>query len=112
MSVFNSVQNYGTLKLTKRIYSAPNAPVTSLSARTFGTWTFQTAIIRFYAAYHLSDPVVYQLALSTFVIAFGHFASEWMVFGTARWGAGLASPVAVSTTTVVWMLLQWGWYVR
>ena len=48
----------------------------------------------------------------TFGIAFAHFMSEWLVFGTARWGRGLAGPAAVATGTGTWMLLQWGSYVK
>jgi hypothetical protein len=68
--------------------------------------------VRLYAAYNIEDPVVYQLALWTYGIAFAHFLSEWLVFGSARWGRGLASPVVVSTFTLTWMLAQWGNYVR
>lgn len=56
--------------------------------------------------------MVYQLALWTFVVAFAHFGMEWLVFGTARWGWGLAAPVFVATGSLAWMLLQWEGYVR
>lgn len=84
----------------------------ALSARTFGTWTFLSAVVRLYAAYNITDPLIYQLAVWTYGIAFGHFVTEWLVFGTAKWGAGLAGPVFVSTGTLAWMVTQWGWYVR
>jgi len=71
-----------------------------------------SSIVRLYAAYHVSDPVVYQLALWSYVIAFGHFMSEWLVFGTAKWGAGLAGPAVVSTGRIVWMVAQGGHYVK
>ena len=111
VSVLNSAQAYSTLNLTKRVYSAGSNQVTPLGARTFGTWTFLSSVIRLYAAYNISDPLIYQLALWTYVIAFIHFVSEWQVFGTARWGAGLAGPVFVSTGTLAWMLSQWTAYV-
>lgn len=106
------MQAYSSIKLTSRVYSSPLRPVTALSTRTFGTWTFLSAIIRLYAAYNLSDPLIYQLTLWTYAVAFFHFATEWLVFGTARWGAGLAGPVIVSTGSLAWMLSQWGWYVK
>jgi len=71
-----------------------------------------SSIVRLYAAYNIDNAVVYELALWTFGLAFAHFTSEWLVFGTARWGRGLAGPVFVSTITGGWMLLQWGSYVR
>jgi len=88
------------------------SPVNELSARTFGTWTALSSIVRLYAAYHIHEAAVYELALWTFGLAFAHFASEWLVFGTARWGKGLAGPVFVSTVTGTWMLVQWSNYVK
>lgn len=120
ISIGNSIQAYSTMHYTARVYSGtavfpgsktPLNPVTPLSARTFGTWTFLSSIIRLYAAYYIDNPVIYQLALWTYGIAFGHFMSEWLCFGTAKWGKGLAGPVIVSTTSMAWMYLQWGSYV-
>jgi len=132
VSVWNSVQCYSTLALNKRVYngtvkapsppsgsskkipaaSADISPVTPLSARTFGTWTLITSIVRLYAAYHISNPQVYELGLATYVVAWGHFVSEWLIFGTAKWGPGLASPFLVSTTSTIWMIRQWSFYVK
>jgi len=125
ISVANSIQAYTTLKFTRRVYSGTassspssqahaypdNSPVTPLSARTFGTWTFLSSIIRLYAAYHINDPVVYQLALWTYAVAGWHFGSEWLIYGTAGWGAGLAGPVFVSSGSMAWMLWCWEEYV-
>lgn len=112
ISTANSIQAYSTLTYTREIYGrAPNL-VTALSGRTFGTWTFLSSIIRLYAALNIHDPLVYQLALATYAVAWGHFMSEWFAFGTARWGRALAGPVIVSTGTLIWMLTTWSEYVR
>ncbi|WPG98988.1 ergosterol 28 [Acrodontium crateriforme] len=127
VSIGNSVQAYFSLAGTREVYAGPVpvtaaekaaakkdslSPVTDLSARTFGTWTALSAIIRLYAAYNITNAVVYELALWTFGLAWIHFATEWLVFGTARWGRGLAGPVCVATGTGAWMLAQWGSYVQ
>ncbi|SZF01345.1 unnamed protein product [Blumeria hordei] len=122
VSIFNSIQAYCTLTYTARVYcgrsnfsAAPAAsisPVTHLSARTFGTWTLIQSLVRFYAAYHITERAFYQLAFWTFAVAFGHFVSEWLIFRTTRWGTGLAGPVLVSTGTLIWMLLQWDFYIN
>lgn len=127
ISIANSIQAYSTLHYTQRVYNgslkssnsktAPpslsqTSPVTPLSARTFGTWTFLSSVIRLYAAYHVHNKQVYELAFWTYGIAFAHFMSEWWVFGSARWGAGIAGPSFVSTGSLVWMWVQWGFYVR
>ncbi|KAK4554462.1 ergosterol biosynthesis protein [Recurvomyces mirabilis] len=131
VSIGNSAQAYLSLAGTREVYAGPaqsipsgipastisktrqnNSPVTELSARTFGTWTALSSIIRLYTAYNIHDPLIYQLCLWTYAIAFAHFTSEWLVFGTARWGRGLAGPIFIATGTLTWMLTQWSYYVR
>ena len=112
ISVANSIQAYSTLTYTREIYGLAPHQVTSLSGRTFGTWTFLSSIIRLYAALNIHDPLVFQLALATYGVAWLHFVSEWVGFGTARWGRALAGPVVVSTGTLAWMLSTWGSYVQ
>lgn len=119
----NSIQAYASLAPTQRVYSgsavaagqkkgAAVSPVTPLSARTFGTWTAITSVVRLYAAYHIDVPVMYELALWTFGVAWAHFMSEWLVFKTTKMSSGLAGPVIVSTSSLIWMWLQWGYYVK
>ena len=128
VSLGNSIQAYSSLAATQRVYSGPTSsklpagipkstaastsPVTELSARTFGTWTAITSVVRLYAAYNIETPVMYQLALWTFGVAWAHFMSEWLVFKTTKMGSGLAGPVIVSTTSLLWMWLQWDYYVK
>ena len=123
LGIFNSLQSYTTLSMTQRVYSGaiPNIhapkrpltnPVTPLSARTFGTWTFLVSIVRLYAAYNIQDPAMYQIALWTYLVALSHFASEWLIFGTAKLNAGLAAPVLVASGSLIWMLTVWGGYVQ
>ncbi|KAL8709325.1 MAG: hypothetical protein Q9220_005918 [cf. Caloplaca sp. 1 TL-2023] len=112
VSIGNSVQSYLTTSYTRRVYSAPETTVTPLHARTFGTYTALASIVRLYAAYYITNPVVYQMAMWTYAVALGHFYSEWLVFRTARWGEGLAGPLFISVGSLVWMGLQWGEYVR
>ncbi|KAL8829256.1 MAG: hypothetical protein Q9170_006251 [Blastenia crenularia] len=112
VSIGNSVQSYLTTTYTRRVYSAPETTITPLHARTFGTYTALASIIRFYAAYNLADPAVYQLAIWTYAVALGHFYSEWLVFQTARLGEGLIGPLLISMTSLIWMLVQWSEYVK
>ncbi|KAK3701915.1 ergosterol biosynthesis protein [Vermiconidia calcicola] len=113
VSIGNSIQSYMSLKGTREVYagSSPSA-VTPLSARTFGTWTAITSIIRLYGAYNIDNKAVYELCMWTFGIAWLHFVSEWLAFGTAKLGRGLAGPLIVATATGTWMLSQWSGYVK
>ena len=123
ISIGNSVQSYLTLHYTQRVYTPPlqhpkalNKPatpsqVTPLSARTFGTWTFLTSIVRLYAAYHINEPAFYSLAHWTYGIAWMHFMSEWWVYRTTSWGTPLAGPVCVASGSLLWMFLQRDFYV-
>lgn len=98
------------MELTRRVYENKPLETTNLSARTFGTWTFVSAVIRFYGAYYLTNPQVYQITLASYLIAFFHFNSEWLIFGTAKFGKGLLGPLIVATSTIVWMALQKDYY--
>lgn len=133
ISIGNSIQAYLTTFYTKRIYigprPAPGTPptkphlltkgydltrseATELSTRTFGTWTLLTSVVRIYAAYRIEDPALYQLAIWTYAVAFGHFMTEWFWYKTTRFGLPLFFPVAVSTSGLIWMLSQWDFYVN
>ncbi|THH02802.1 hypothetical protein EW026_g118 [Hermanssonia centrifuga] len=97
MAIFNTIQNFATTKLTRRIYNVlPNA-VTPLQARTFGVWTLMSAVVRVYAAYNIHDKSIYDMTLLSFLIAFGHFSSEILIFRTATLSAAVVSPVIVSS---------------
>jgi len=54
-ALFNTVQNFLTLKLTRRIYSRSPDAVNALQARTFAIWTLTSAVVRAYAAYHIHE---------------------------------------------------------
>lgn len=115
VSVFNSLQTYlvKDLALTRKVYSnAPPNEVTNLSARTFGTWTFLTSVVRFYGAYNLvGNDQIYNLCIWTFVIAGAHFASEWLWFKNCKLDKGLAGPLIVASSSLYWMTSQKAFYV-
>ncbi|EGN98690.1 hypothetical protein SERLA73DRAFT_136580 [Serpula lacrymans var. lacrymans S7.3] len=113
MAVFNTIQNFTTLKLTRRLYSAVSpGTVTSLQARTFAVWTLTSAVVRGYAAYHMHDKTMYDMAMITYLIAFGHFTSEIFIFRTAKINVPVLSPCIVSTVSLIWMLKQYEFYVK
>lgn len=112
MSVGNTIQAYMTTKNTREVYLRSGSETSALSSRIFGTWTIVSAVIRLYAAYNISNPQLYQLAIWAYAIAWGHFVSEWLIFKTAAWGRGLTGPIFISTGSLVWMLSQWGYYVQ
>ena len=110
VSIGNTIQAYLTTKNTQEIYVQSN--LNALSSRIFGIYTLVAAVIRLYAAYNIDNPQLYQLAIFTFAIAWGHFVSELLVFKTAKLGRAVAGPLVISTTSLIWMFTQWGFYVR
>lgn len=114
VSVFNSAQTYliKDLALTRKVYlAAPPTEVTNLSARTFGTWTFLTSLVRFYGAYNIvGNPTMYDLCIWTFAVAGIHFYSEWLIFRNCKLDKGLAGPLIVATSSLVWMFSQRSFY--
>lgn len=111
VSVFNSVQTYiSGLELTRRVYERKPEQITELSARTFGTWTFVSCVIRFYGAFYLNEEHVFQMTFISYLIAITHFGSEWLIFGTCKFGKGLLGPLVVATTSLTWMYYQKEYY--
>ncbi|CDK25036.1 unnamed protein product [Kuraishia capsulata CBS 1993] len=111
VSIFNSAQTYiSGLELTRRVYENKPLETTGLSARTFGTWTLISAVIRGYGAYYITNPQVYDITLCSYFIAIAHFGLEWFVYKTAKFGKGLLGPLIVATTSITWMLSQRGYY--
>lgn len=111
VSIFNSVQTYiSGLKLTRKVYANKPNETTSLSARTFGTWTFVSCIIRLYGAFYLTEPHIYELTMISYLIALVHFGSELLIFRTCKFNSGFMGPLIVSTTSLVWMHSQREFY--
>ncbi|KAF6013879.1 hypothetical protein HII13_001128 [Brettanomyces bruxellensis] len=110
VSVFNSVQTYVNLALTKQVYANKPEEVTPLSARTFGTWTLISAIIRYFAAYHINDINVYNICIASYCVALWHFGSEWLYYKSCKFDKGLFGPLIVSTCSIAWMLSQREFY--
>ncbi|KAF2237010.1 Erg28 protein [Viridothelium virens] len=112
----NSIQSYSTLHYTQRIYNGQSSDtgkpasetssVTPLSARTFGTWSFVSSLVRFYCAYDITNKPLYDLAMWTCVTGMIHFGLEWSVFKSGRIGVPLLSPVVVAGATFAWMFTQ------
>ncbi|SCV99939.1 LAFE_0B05864g1_1 [Lachancea fermentati] len=111
VSVFNSIQTYiSGLELTRRVYERKPAETTHLSARTFGTWTFISCVIRFYGALYLQEEHIFQLVFISYLVALVHFGSELLIFGTCKIGKGFMGPLVVSTTSLLWMYNQKEYY--
>lgn len=81
-SPFNIIACYASPETGRQIYQGPASAVegTPLSARLFWAWKFLAAVVRTYAAYSIGDRGIYVVALSTYMLALGHFTSEWLVY--------------------------------
>ncbi|AMD20639.1 HDL105Cp [Eremothecium sinecaudum] len=110
VSVLNSMQAYVNKDITKRVYEGKPSETTALSARTFGTWTLVSSVIRLYGAFHLNEEHIYQLTFISYVIALLHFGSEWLIFRTCKLGKGLTGPLVVSSLSLFWMYTQKEYY--
>lgn len=56
--------------------------ITPLGGRIFGTWTFLSAIVRFYAAHHLHLQPDYDMTMWTLVLVTAHFYADFMHYKT------------------------------
>lgn len=75
LSIFNSIQNYMSTSLSKRLFNGHPNQLTPLAARLFATWTLLASVIRVYAAFHLRSHEIVIITLSTFYIVFLFFIS-------------------------------------
>ncbi|KAJ5273282.1 Ergosterol biosynthetic protein 28 [Penicillium angulare] len=105
VSAINSLQAYCSVDYTSLLYTNGSKPCEALSGRVFGTWTFLSAVIRMTAAYNLTTPVAYDLAIWTYVIALTHFTGE-LIFGNASLKGRFLSPLIVASSSIAWMLIQ------
>ncbi|KAI9045821.1 Erg28 family protein [Aspergillus affinis] len=110
VSALNSLQAYKSHEYSAQLYNGKTQSGQShanpLSSRTFATWTFLSAVIRMYAAYNITNPVAYDIAIWTYGIALLHFVGEWLGFGTAELKGRFVSPLMVASSTLAWMLTQ------
>ncbi|THH30279.1 hypothetical protein EUX98_g3905 [Antrodiella citrinella] len=112
VALFNSVQNFATLKFTKRVYWKKPHEVTPLQARSFAVWTLLSSAVRFYAAYHIHEKSVYDITMISYLIAFGHITSELLIYGSAGLTFPSLSPLLVSSISLIWMFNQYDFYVK
>ncbi|KAH8172147.1 erg28 like protein [Sarocladium implicatum] len=77
--------------------------MTPLAARLFGTWTTVACLVRLYAAYNLHIGPMYDIAMWTYVIAFGHFASELFIYKSMTFGLPQFFPFLFASMALVWM---------
>ncbi|POR37438.1 Ergosterol biosynthetic protein 28 [Tolypocladium paradoxum] len=85
--------------------------MTPLAGRLFGTWTLITCVVRCYAAYHLHLGPMYNIAIWTYVVALGHFASELFVFKSMTFGLPQIFPFTLASCALVWMPMVRDYYV-
>ena len=95
-------QTYKTYKASLRAESASDQVLRS--GRRFGTFTFLSGLVRFYAAYQDESRELYVLTMWTYGIRVVHFGAEWLVFGVQ--GMEVKRALAVSTGTLGWMLVH------
>ncbi|CCF60676.1 hypothetical protein KAFR_0L00690 [Kazachstania africana CBS 2517] len=111
VSIFNSFQTYiSGLELTRQVYSRQPKETTALSARTFGTWTFVSCMIRLYGAFYLTETHIYELTFISYIIALTHFGSELVIYRTCRFDKGFMGPLIVASTSLIWMYNQKEFY--
>lgn len=106
ISIMNSIQAYLDTELTKKVYRENPDEVTGLTARTFGTWTLVSGLVRLYGALYLYEDHIFQLTFLSFLVALIHFSAEFLIFRTCGINGGLMSPLIISNISLFWMYKQ------
>jgi hypothetical protein len=109
--------NFNPDDAVNRVIPAQSDPkatdlVTPLSGRLFGVWTLITCVVRCYAAYNLHIGPVYNIAIWTYVVALGHFASELFIFKSMTFGTPQLFPFTFASIALIWMPMVRDFYVQ
>ncbi|KAI0000615.1 ergosterol biosynthesis protein-like protein Erg28 [Xylariaceae sp. FL0662B] len=110
-AVHTIVCYWGTPRAALVQFSAPGAPPPHpLLAHVYGVKNFYTSLIRFYAAYNMSNPLLYDLALMTQVGVLFLYVTEVFVYKNARVREAIFPYVTAGGGTI-WMMMQRDSYV-
>ncbi|KAM7188361.1 hypothetical protein V8F33_010701 [Rhypophila sp. PSN 637] len=86
-------------------FQGPLAPPPhSLTARVYGVKNIYTALIRTYAAYHITNSQLYTLAMFTYLGALGLYATDVFYYKTTKVREA-TSTFVLTTSAIVWMVL-------
>ncbi|XP_071963068.1 ergosterol biosynthetic protein 28 homolog [Antedon mediterranea] len=95
----------------QRLYAGSEDQVTSLAVRLFGVWTLLAAVLRVVCAFYIHNNQIYLLTLFSFVLVFVHFMSELLIFKSAVFSVEIVSPLAISGTSVILMIIG-RWFIQ
>jgi hypothetical protein len=82
-----------------------------LLAHMYGLKNLYASLIRFYAAYYIANPQVYDLATYTFAAVAFCFLTEWGLWQSVR-SRELAIPLFTAVVGFVWMMRERDFYVQ
>ncbi|KAM7479081.1 hypothetical protein LguiA_027294 [Lonicera macranthoides] len=88
------------------VFSKSKSPMTEVHGRTFGTWTLLTCTLCYLCAFNLDNKPLYLATFLSFIYAFGHFLTEYLIYQTMS-TRNLATVGFFAGTSILWMLLQW-----
>ncbi|XP_071495633.1 ergosterol biosynthetic protein 28 homolog [Diadema antillarum] len=104
MAVGNAMQCFMESSfLATRMYTQAQDMVNAILGRLFGTWTLLAGAVRMMCAYDIRNRAVYDLTLFSFILAFLHFATEFLVFETVELSFGVIAPLVISGTSIFMM---------
>lgn len=110
MALVHSIVTYTNPISALKQFSGPFAPPpTPLTAHIYGVKNVYSGLIRLYAAYHIYNRELYDLALLTYVGVLGFYSTELFVWRTSRMRE-TASSFLISGGMIFWMLSQRDWY--
>ncbi|KAK4240772.1 hypothetical protein C8A03DRAFT_31046 [Achaetomium macrosporum] len=93
-------------------FRGPTRPTShGLLARVYGVKNTYTSLIRIYAAYHITNPELYHLAMCTFAGVLFLYGTEWLVYRTVR-TREVGFPLVTASSGLIWMLAQREFYLH
>lgn len=93
-------------------FSGPNRPPpTALLAHVYAVKNSYTAAIRLYAAYHISNPQLYELAMFSLIGVLFLYTTELFIWRTARLKE-CVFPFIFAGSGLIWMIATKDFYLQ
>ncbi|EOX97247.1 Erg28 like protein [Theobroma cacao] len=100
---------FNVRSLHRGVYS--KSQVTEVHGRTFGIWTLLTCTLCYLCAFNLENKALCLVTFLSFVYAFVHFLTEYLIYGTTT-VRNLSAVSFFAGTSIIWMLLHSGIHIN
>ena len=89
--------------LASKVYLMKPEKVNDLTARLYGLWTLMNAFLKITCALCIYNKAVYNLTMTSFILALIHFFAETFLYETSTFSIGLVTPTLITLLSIIFM---------